>query len=285
MTESLMEMLESSSNESDGSDEFTLFAKRQKQTKTPQKQAGKRRLLDSEEEIKKWINARRQNFPCKENQWKKARDKEEREKTGEVNTEEELSLLEKKMRKKIAILNGPEDRAAKQKERNRKFLLHDLMHGSKMAPTRSYSKWNNFEQKDAMKKPGQNGSNFDPNSKIQENLDPRKRQEKNPLNYEKEEDHPENENCEEKNNDTKKSEHKKESTYEEMLESIKKKTEVDLKEFEEFSETGKGPIHTSGQFWYMQNSLMENILVDEILRERSVLLQAIRYIVTNNFLQ
>lgn len=309
-------MLESSSNDSEGSDEMALLSKRQSQMAGNKKQNGKRKLIDSEEEVRKWINARLQNFPCKENQWKKAKEKREREQTGEVNTEEELSILERKMRKKIAILNGPEDRAAKQKERNKKFLLHDLTHGSKMAPMRpTFHKLSSQENKENpwrrnktkqehqrdMEHGGQEPENYENEGGIEpemENHQVKERGEDNEAERIQEDSQqrrkrpePSQRGRNQRGRNQMESEKggaetkKKESSYEEMLESIRQKTEVDQKEFEEFSETGKGPRNTSGHFWYMQNTLMENILLDEILRERSILLQAIRYIVSNNYLQ
>ena len=76
-------------------------------------------VLDSKEEIRKWIEARKKNYPRKDRNQPEG---EIRERTAQ----EEVSLLEKKIRKKLVLINGDAKSVVKkQKDLDilRRFIL------------------------------------------------------------------------------------------------------------------------------------------------------------------
>ena len=75
-------------------------------------------LLDSKEEIRKWIEARKRNYP------RRNVSEQEQQKKCE---QQQLSILEKKIRKKIVLINSdPKSILKKQKDLDilRRFMLY-----------------------------------------------------------------------------------------------------------------------------------------------------------------
>ena len=124
----------------------------------------------SEEEIKKWLNARRKNYPTRKNIEEKRLRQERGEEEGELN-EEELSQLELKLRKKIMILTS-DPREERRRQKEMRFLFRNLTCIKKRRPQRN-------QQRQAEKGQGLNkGKKVKNEPEIAENTPVEEKQEK-----------------------------------------------------------------------------------------------------------
>lgn len=110
---------------------INIFPQRQRkpQQQEPKKQKAKlRHEIDpskpenSKDEVTKWVESRKKNYPSKANNNRKELEKKLREETGEI-VEPCLSILEQKLRKKIRVLSMIDGRTNRKREFEKNYLL------------------------------------------------------------------------------------------------------------------------------------------------------------------
>ena len=106
----------------------------------------------SKDEIKKWIESRKRNYPSKANLARKELEKKLKEETGEV-VETSLSILEQKLRKKIRILSMIESKADRKREYEKNYLFRCVTNPYKKVKTATFvtSEDNQDKEKDKEK--------------------------------------------------------------------------------------------------------------------------------------
>lgn len=98
---------------------------------------------NSKEEIIRWIEARKKNYPTKANLAKKELEKKLKEEIGEI-IEPPLSILEQKLRKKIKVLNLIDGRINRKREFEKNYLLKYITNPYKKLKTANLG---NIEEK------------------------------------------------------------------------------------------------------------------------------------------
>ena len=78
------------------------------------------------DEIQKWIEERKRNYPTNKNIQRKLEEKKLKEETGEL-FEPSLSKLELKLRKKIKVLSNIENRSTSKREKEKAYLLRSFI--------------------------------------------------------------------------------------------------------------------------------------------------------------
>ena len=208
------------------------------------------RSHQTKEEVEKWVRARRHNFPTREN----IRRKEEAiERDGEAGKmkESELSILEVKLRKKLMIMDyNPYEE--KRLHRERKSLLHRINSGKRLRLQQA-----------------QPGDPQAPDALPRADRRPKKEKkaEKKALPGDPA--------------DGEEPRKPRAHTPQDIIDHLQSRRLEDGCAIESF-------IHDKPQtdrFKYQQNTLLSHLLLDDVYRERSTVLQAIRHLVKNNFLQ
>lgn len=223
----------------------------------------------SKEELQKWVNSRKKNFPVLSK-------KKERE---EIK-EEELCIVEKKLRLKNMLLHPDKEKERKIKKR-RGNLLRNLVVIKK--DKKFLKKKKIFEEevkevkitrkKDLDKKNELNlGKN---NIKLEKN-----NLNNNEMKFEEK-------NLEgkliKKNLKEKKGKKKEQKKFNplQIIEHLKKQKEQDKNDLKNFL-----GINTKNfNYNYIQNKIYPNLVLDQLLQEREYMLQIIDFVTKNNFLQ
>lgn len=188
--------------------------------------------LDSEEEMRKWIEARKRNYPSSRNIKKREERVKENEELGGIE-EPESSKLEKKLRRKLHLISSFDNPRRQRKLEQREREL-------KKAMNKSQKLSNTMDFKGKSKKKVKTSTTKEEFSKL----------------------HPNEENL---------------SVIIENLISKREKEEESLSSFIE-----KGRIQAAN-YKYKDNHLLSNLMLEEMNKERSSLLQMIRYIVKSDF--
>lgn len=192
----------------------------------------------SKEEIEKWVNSRKKNFPSRENILKKQQQVDKEDIDGKMK-DSELSILEMKLRKKLKIMDyNPQEE--KKIQRERKTLLNRINNNT------IYRKYN----MDSMPREGKQKTDEIPRDATK------------PM-------------------DTKKYNNNKINSPQDIIDHLTQRRQEDDSIIDAFI----FDKHSSDRFKYQQHNLLNNILLDDIYKERSIILQTIRYIVNNNYLQ
>jgi len=106
----------------------------------------------SKEEIKKWIESRKKNYPSKANLARKELEKKLKEETGEV-VETSLSILEQKLRKKIRILSMIDNKADRKREYEKNYLFRCVTNPYKKVKTSTFTtSEGNYGKEDRLEK-------------------------------------------------------------------------------------------------------------------------------------
>jgi len=131
------------------------------QQQQPQKPVKIRNEVDpnkpehTKEEILKWIEQRKKNFPSKANIARKELENKLKEETGEI-VEPALSILEKKLRRRISVLGMIDGKANRKKEFERNYLLKCVTNPYKKLKTTTLGHPSN-EEKEEKEEKGEKG--------------------------------------------------------------------------------------------------------------------------------
>lgn len=288
----------------------------------------------TKEEIRKWVEARKRNFPSKRNLEAKKKMQEEGKIAGALNGEE-LSKLELKLRKKITILSG-DFKEEKIREKELRYIQKNINFIRKRKPRRTAeipgregkrNRQNNHRNgklkkqikneekietgildkegsKPLMEEEAAEGNDDEPpveqkiskidlegplpnDSVIKEGDQQQGGQSKNgqvgdaqteqgDVQPKSDEQQPDQEARPVKVHPP-----RKVHTCEEIISHLKKKKEED----EDLLDSFLSDKPTASKFKYQQNALLASLLVEEVHHERSIMLQTLRLLKENNFLQ
>lgn len=271
--------------------------------------------MNTREEIQKWLAARRKNFPTRANMARKEAELRDQGELGKLQ-ESELSQLEIKLRKKIAILDydpfeekrtkrakrgllkrinsgkryrtgvfkkekeedGTEEEMEKSEDNQKrptsekdstKCQIRERSRHDKKNDTRGMSKAKRIKMKAKQREETENRNAFGIDQKPKTNeeiIDELKKEADNLV-------------PEEKNPEQKKP--AKTHSAQEIIEHLKTRKHEDQLVVDNFLNDKT----TCDKFRYHQNNLLSNLLLEDVFKERNIMLQALRYLVKNNFLQ
>lgn len=240
-------------------------------------------ILQNKEEIKLWVQNRKRNYPSKQNEERKARENISKEEGGDV-VSPKLSQLETKLRKKIKILNSQFDNKSRIKEKYWNDLKYFMYMSDNNPQNNEKSKPKDIIKTEDDNIPEDLKKNEENNEQmiIKTQDKPSKNQRKKKKYLEKmqkklfntEKTIGELENLEEKPEEEK-------EKIEEIIANIKsRQTEEnnDLQAYLKFKTN-------SAQHRYKLNTLTTNLVLDEIFKERSIILQCFRYLAKENLLE
>lgn len=199
----------------------------------------------TQDELKRWVEARRKRFPSANNQAAK-----------EALKEEELSNFEKKLRLKLMILSDdPEKRRKLQKER--RFLFKTATVSSNRKPKHLINEPPQKQTETNQKEVNSHHENDAP------------------------EEHPAT--APEATDSTLLTRRNKMDalTPADIIQHLKRRKTEDAKSFSHYFETTPKGF----DYNYTQNTLFVNVVMDQILEERNTILSMLSYIVDHNFLQ
>ena len=289
------------------------------------------------DEVRKWIESRKKNYPTKANLLRKEQEKKIKEETGEL-IEPPLSILEQKLRKKIRIIGMIDGRSSRKKELEKNYLLKYVTNPFKKVkcaatplndekaeknekveesvpriedePKESpnqkevYDAFKEFQMQISQME-NENNDNDDTLDKYQDDDFPLERkcvtQKSLDLAYAERNEKSKNTNgnsevIKEKKNPREslvkakktpksivKQEElpKKTESIDEIIDNLKQRKDKDDSEFMKLLD---GPARTS-DFKYKTNTLLANLLIDNIFNEKNVIVQCLRYIVKENFFE
>ncbi len=200
----------------------------------------------SKEEVAKWVRARRFNFPTRENILRKERAIAEDGEAGKMK-ESELSVLEVKLRKKLMIMDyNPYEE--KRLHRERKTLLHRINSRKRLQAHPEERRTPASTPHDKKAKKEKRPDRKQPPETAPPADDPRK---------------------------------PRAHTAQDIIEHLQARSLEDHCAIESFIRDKP----QSDRFRHQQNSLLSHLLLADIYRERSIVLQAVRHLVKQDFLQ
>ena len=257
--------------------------------------------MENKEEIKLWVERRKKNYPGAKNIEETKRKEEE----GIVSPK--MSQLETKLRKKIKILNSQFDRTARIKEKywnDLKYFLYDKGNNNSTNIKQKQGK-NDEKHEITAEKYEEHPEEL---GEILENtLETNERHENNWNTHDGNNGHINDMNQQRtiKNQDKNTRKQRKQQKFlekmqekiknkeqcigdlepieddklDEIISNIKARQEEDSHDLQSFLESKTN----SAQHRYRLNTLTTNLVLDEIFKERSIILQCFRYIVKEDF--
>lgn len=206
----------------------------------------------SKEELEKWVRARRLNFPTRENILRKQQAAERDGEAGKMK-ESELSVLEVKLRKKLTILDyNPHEE--KRLQRERKSLLHRINSRKRLLGSfppgedRPAQDAPHPDRKHRKDKRADRKTQLAPEDPGRPDEEPRK---------------------------------PRAHTAQDIIEHLQARRLEDDNAISSFIRDKP----QTDRFKHQQHSLLSHLLLADIYRERSIVLQAVRHLVKHDFLQ
>jgi hypothetical protein len=251
------------------------------------------------------VAARRRNFPTRENLARKEAELLKDGKAGKM-AESELSQLEVKLRKKLCIMDY--DPAEERRlNRTKRGLLKRINSGKRYRTGALRKTEADDDDVSEERKPEESKATEGPSKEERERSRHQMRNEMKGLSKAK------RIKLKAKQKEDKANEQTKEKTNEEIIDELKKEA-GDLPASEPVVEAKKPPKShsamdiinhlksrkqedqalvdnflsekpSSDKFRYHQNNLLSNLMLEDVFKERNIMLQALRHIVSNNFLQ
>ena len=207
----------------------------------------------SKEEVEKWVRARRQNFPTRENVRRRQQAAERDGEAGKMK-ESELSILEVKLRKKLTILDyNPHEE--KRLHRERKTLLHRINSRKRLLASQPPAE-ERHPAPDAPQPDRKHRKDKKHDRKPQGPEDPAARPPEEPR-------------------------RPRAHTPQDIIEHLQARRLEDDCAISSFIRDKP----QTDRFKHQQHSLLSHLLLADIYRERSIVLQAVRHLVKQDFLQ
>lgn len=252
-------------------------------------------IFNTPEEIEKWKAARRRNFPTRENIQKKQEELVKNGELGKIN-ESELSRLEVKLRKKLLIMQY-DPIEEKRVNKVKKNILHKINSARRYRTGLHRTKFNEKEEEDnELEKEAQQQNKIMPSANRERSRNSSKAQHRIKMKQQEKSGVPIDKknppsttnqvmnNIEGKNETSETQAPKKQNkshTAAEIIEHLKSRRQEDDELVNNFLTDKKA----SDKFKYLQNNLLSNLLLEDVFKERNIMLQSLRYLVKHNFLQ
>lgn len=234
--------------------------------------------IENKEEIKLWVERRKSNYPSKLNIERKKLTEEQQKEEGEILSPM-LSKLETKLRRKLRVINSQFDKTERLKSKCYNDLKYFINEINTCESIYKNYKVNNFDERREEIEHEKEGPDH---NEREENEDGRsfgvqrkrirkkgKEKKQNVVNNVKlikeiggNRPHTDNE-----------------EKIEEIIASLKQKQKEENDELDQF----KNRRSYGGNYKYKANTLTANLLLEEIFKERSIILQTLRYIKKENF--
>jgi hypothetical protein len=263
--------------------------------------------LYQEEEIKKWVEARKKRFPSRFNKHSQ-----------DTIKESEQSLLEKKLRTKLLILQEESPYERSERRRNLYFLKKTVTVQKKMRTNQDNQNYYRRDQHNPAANKNEkkeiSNTNNNQNSEIKDKNDPTLEADKTQTQTENKDNQPKENNDEQdeapieeeivkdQQNHTEVSSNKpptpnknthqyqqsnnferekKSHSFVDMKEHLKMRRNQDREKITFFNEKNI----SNHKYQYIQNTLDVDLILDDILEERKTILGMIDYFVKNDFLK